>query len=610
MRIFQRSLLAGTIALGLAASGTASAQFSNAYFFGDSVSDSGNFKSQLPPGTGKFTTNPGPVWSEVFAERFGLTANPSNSGGTNYAYGGARIANLPGDVGLPLSGMDALPVTTQVQQYLAKGSVDPNALYSIQGGGNDFTYQFGLLLAGAATPAQVQAALAAAAVDLGKQAAILKAAGARYILVMDAPDMGTILTGAATGQGATLTALSNAFNMTLDTTLDTLGIQAIRIKSAALQNEILKNPAAFGIKNVTGIACTTSSTVTIALCNSSTLVSPDAASTYFFANGSHPTSAVHKIFGDYAISVVVAPQQMSALAEAPLAVEQASWRAVDGRMVSGINAPRSQGKIDAWASYDYGNPDVDSGYLSGNGDVNTISVGGDVKMSDRLLVGAMFNYSENKTDFGGLDFKLKEPMGTVYVGYGEGPWYVGGTLGAGGLDYSTTRSIALGVATRDETGNTSGWQYVGRLMGGYWFQYADWVHGPTAKLTYQEIRVRQFQENGSNSTTMTFGQQERKSFQTSLGWQVSGNVSGIRPFARASWEYEGQSDDRTVSASVYGTTGTFDMPAFKPDNNWGLFNLGAATEFGKVTGYVTGSATAGKSDGDYWAITVGLRAPL
>ena len=70
MRPFKRSLLASAVALGLAGSGAASAQFSNAYFFGDSVADSGNLSSKLPPGTGKFTTNPGPVWSEVFAQRF------------------------------------------------------------------------------------------------------------------------------------------------------------------------------------------------------------------------------------------------------------------------------------------------------------------------------------------------------------------------------------------------------------------------------------------------------------------------------------------------------------------------------------------------------------
>jgi outer membrane lipase/esterase len=301
---------------------------------------------------------------------------------------------------------------------------------------------------------------------------------------------------------------------------------------------------------------------------------------------------------------------MAVLAEAQLAVEQANWRTLDGRMVSGVNAPRSQGKFEAWAAYDYGAPDYSTGFFSGNGDVNTIAVGSDVKLSDRLLAGMMFNYSENESDYGGMGFRLREPMGTVYAGYGHGPWYLGASLGVGTLDYSTSRDIALGAATRTESGSTTGWHFVGRLLGGYWFKAGDWIHGPTVRLTYQEARVRQFSENGSASTTMTFDQQERTSFVTSAGWQVSGQLGAVRPFARATWEYEGQADRRDVTASVYGMGGSFSIAAYEPDNNWGLFNIGVATEFGKVTGYLTGSATAGKGDGDSYGVTIGVRVPL
>ena len=134
MRLFQRTVASSAIALALAASGNAAAQYSNVYFFGDSLIHSGNYKSNLPPGTGLFTTNPGPVLSQVIAQRFGFTAIPSTqSGGNNYAYGGARAAQLPGVGGSPLSPAAAVPVATQVQQYLAKGPADPNALYSVLG---------------------------------------------------------------------------------------------------------------------------------------------------------------------------------------------------------------------------------------------------------------------------------------------------------------------------------------------------------------------------------------------------------------------------------------------------------------------------------------------
>jgi outer membrane lipase/esterase len=614
MRTLQRSLLAATIALSLATSGAATAQpFSNVYFFGDSVTDSGNFKSVLPPGTGLFTTNPGPVWSQVFAQHFGLSAIPSTAGGTNYAYGGARVALLPGVVDSPLSPLAALPVTTQVAQYLAKGPADPNAIYSLQAGGNDFFFQFGRLLAGAATPAEVQAALGTAAVQLGSQAAILQAAGARYLMVWTAPDMGTILSGVATGQGPTLTALSNAFNQTLFATMNAAGVQGIRLNGAALQNEVLRNPSAYGLSNVTGIACTTPPNVTIATCNPSTLVSPNAANTYFFANGAHPTTAFHQILGDYAISYIEGPRQIGALANAPFAVEEANFRALDNRMWSSLNAPRPTGKFQGWAAYDYSHGDLQAGPTNGSGHSNTVVVGLDAKLSDNMLVGAMFGYTDAKGDFGGPGggYTLKQPVGTVYGGYGNGPWYVGATLGAGNLDYSDiSRVIPLGAALRTETADAHGYEYTGRLLGGYWFTARDLMHGPYAEVQYTKAVVKPFSEQSADSLALNYDRQERKYLVWSLGWQVTGNLGAIRPYARATWEIDSKDQDRSVCASSVTLGGGYCLPVAKPDNSYALFSLGASTEFGGVTGFIAGSATAGRTDGNYWAVTVGLRAPL
>jgi outer membrane lipase/esterase len=611
MRTFERTLLAGAVALALSSS--AAAQFSQAIFFGDSVSDSGNYKSVLPPGTGKFTTNPGPVWTEVFAGRFGLTANPSSQGGTNYAYGGARVSQLPGVVDSPLNPNDAVPIATQVSQFVAKGPADSNAIYSIQGGGNDFFYQFGLLLTGHATPEQVQAALGTAAVQLGTQAAVLKAAGARYIMVWTAPDMGTLLAGAATGQGAQLTALANFFNTTLMSTVNATGVQAIRLNGFALQDEILRNPGLYGITNVTGVACTLPAGITIAECNASTLVSPDAPNTYFFADGAHPTTAIHKILGQYAVSFIEAPMQISTLADAPFRVEDANYRTLDGRMWSSLDAPRPTKKLEAWVAYDYGSIDMNAGPTNGTGHANTVAVGGDMKLSERALAGLMFGYTDTKGDFGGAGggYTLRQPVFTLYGGYGEGPWYVGATLGAGSLDYNDiNRNIDLGTAVRNESGQARGYEYTARLLGGYWFKYNDIVHGPYAQATYTKAIIRQFSEVGSDSTALTYGQQDNDQLLWSLGWQVAGKIGSIRPWARVTWEYDSLDNERNVTASSNTLGGSYTVPAFKPDNNYALFNLGAATDFGGVTGYISGSGTAGKGDGNYWAVTVGLRMPL
>ena len=68
MRTSRAPRIAAALALSFVA-GTASGQFSNFYVFGDSLSDAGTFKPIVPPGAGLYTTNPGPMWTQVLAAR-------------------------------------------------------------------------------------------------------------------------------------------------------------------------------------------------------------------------------------------------------------------------------------------------------------------------------------------------------------------------------------------------------------------------------------------------------------------------------------------------------------------------------------------------------------
>src|SRR5512138_2005682 len=161
----------------------ASAQtFSNVYVFGDSLSDAGTYRpffqaltaqgfpAQLVPIMGRFTTNPGPVFSEILVDRYTDNAPaPSNAGGTIYAQGGARVTQVPGVFTAP--GMPQRPVSTQVDEFLAAngGAADPNALYSVWAGANDVFYQLGAFQAGAIDQAGLQAnVLAAATAEVGQ----------------------------------------------------------------------------------------------------------------------------------------------------------------------------------------------------------------------------------------------------------------------------------------------------------------------------------------------------------------------------------------------------------------------------------------------------------
>jgi outer membrane lipase/esterase len=324
----------------------------------------------------------------------------------------------------------------------------------------------------------------------------------------------------------------------------------------------------------------------------------------------HPTTAGHALIAQAVLSMITGPQQMGALGDAPIAVERANFRALDNRMWSSLNAPRTQGKFQGWAAYDYSHGDLPT---NGSGHSNTVAVGLDMKLSDNMLAGAMFGYTDEKGDFGGPGggYTLKQPVGTLYGGYGDGPWYVGATLGAGNLNYSDiSRVIPLGAALRTENADANGYEYTGRLLGGYWFTARDFMHGPYAELQYTKAVVKQFSEQSSDSVALNYDRQDRKYLLWSLGWQVTGTFGAIRPYARATWEYDSKDQDRSVCASSVTLGGHYCLPTSKPDNSYALFNLGASTELGGITGFIAGSATAGRTDGNYWAITIGLRAPL
>ena len=114
--------------------------------------------------------------------------------------------------------------------------------------------------------------------------------------------------------------------------------------------------------------------------------------------------------------------------------------------------------------------------------------------------------------------------------------------------------------------------------------------------------MRQFSENGSDSTALTYDQQKNDAFWSSLGWQVAGNVERL-PAVRARdlgiqlrrRHAPGRAPSRTRSH------GTYVVPGFEQDDNWWLFDLGVSRDFGRVTGFLSGNASAGKGDGDYWA---------
>lgn len=139
--------------------------------FGDSGSDVGNtlpiFGIPASPPYFKGRYSNGPMWVERLAELLEVsTPQPSESGGTNYAYGGATTGSNAG-FDLPnLLNMDA-----QVRQFLAAEVPRTDQLFVMWGGYNDFFFG--------------QSDVGSVVDSLGDQILDLQSAGARNFLVLD-----------------------------------------------------------------------------------------------------------------------------------------------------------------------------------------------------------------------------------------------------------------------------------------------------------------------------------------------------------------------------------------------------------------------------------------
>lgn len=229
--------------------------------FGDSLSDTGALTILSPgdcppPPYFDCRFSNGPVWAEVLAAELGLSAATAYAGGTNYAIGGQRTDQV-------LNG--------QLPAFLGTngGMADPNALYIIWAGGNDFLQN---------TPPGTYSPLTAAdniiATVLG-----LSAAGATDFFIPNLP---------------LAAPWAFAFNTALAAGLNGLGggLDIILFDAVALLIEITSNPAAYGFTNVTD-PCFTG----VSVC-----ANPDE---YLNWDPVHPTAAAHQVIAAAARAALI-----------------------------------------------------------------------------------------------------------------------------------------------------------------------------------------------------------------------------------------------------------------------------------------------------------------
>lgn len=294
-------LLAAFVLLWASVAAHAGGPYSNAFFFGDSLSDTGNIYTLTGGATpaspyfnGRFSD--GPVWTEYLAAGIGLPASSAASlqGGTNFAFGGARTA-----------GGSIPSLLAQVGSFTAGlAALDPNALYVVVAGGNDMRdARSAFSTMDAAGAAGRLAAATTATNNIRSAISQLAAKGARNVLISSLPDLGTTPEAVGLGLVAPSSDASLQFNILTSSIVgwgQSLGLTMSFLDMAgvntAIRNDALGNGGAtYGITNVftpcgsfqgsIGISCSVSG----------------------FSDALHPSGRAHQLIGAAALAAVPEP---------------------------------------------------------------------------------------------------------------------------------------------------------------------------------------------------------------------------------------------------------------------------------------------------------------
>ena len=270
--------------------------------FGDGFSDVGQVNGA------RYTVNDGSVnnWTQQLAATYGLTLTPVSAGGTSYAQGNARVKVQPDAAG----NASTRTVTQQVDAFLAAGGTKVNDVVVLGAGTADIIAEMAAVTAGTQTPEQMLARAQQAGKDLGAQAIRLVDAGAQYIVVSGAYNLGRSPWAIALGQVDLLTNASSKFNEAFLVSIVNQGANILYVDSAYYFNLVTSSPGSYTFDNGTTAVCTSvdasngigtgNGKVNSALCTPSTVLPATNYNKYVFADNVYVTPEAQRLFGTYA----------------------------------------------------------------------------------------------------------------------------------------------------------------------------------------------------------------------------------------------------------------------------------------------------------------------
>lgn len=600
---------AGVLSLACSLALAAPAPYSTMVVFGDSLSDSGQYPDTGGPlgSTLRFTNRTGPTFQDGSGEVYGpvsstllglklgvapgdlvSSTSPVNAAlgvkdGNNWAVGGYRTDQIfdsitsTSDVSVTVGGTD-VSLRSRTGYLPANGfRADPNALYYLSGGGNDFFQGLVTDVPSAQTSAN----------QLANSAQALQQAGARYIMVWLLPDLGLTPSAFGTPLQTPSSQLSGVFDAQLLARLAPL--HAIPLNVPGLIQDILVDPARFGL--ITGPAligtCFNGDGCTENPIYGISSATPDPTK-LLFNDSVHPSIAGQQLIADYAYSILSAPWEVSLMPQMGLGTLNAHQDELRNQWQADWGNWQAVGEWRAIAAGGGQYMDFDDRNSSANADGHgyNLTIGGSYRLNEDWRVGMAAGFYRQTLEAGERDsvYTLNSYLATVFAQYQANRWWADAALTAGKLDFEdANRKFALGATQGGEQGNTDGnlWAFSTRL--GYDIaQSSDslWHLSPFISADYAHVVVDSYSEDSLRATALTYDAQRRSSRRLGAGLQGKFQVlPQTQLFAEFAHEHEYATDAQDVTIALNSLPNNdFTLKGYKPEGSLNRASLGVSQQ--------------------------------
>lgn len=226
--------------------------YDNLYVFGDSYCDVGNVfiathgaKPAAPYYAGRFSN--GPIWVDHIAGFLHVPLKPYLAGGTDFAFGGAWVT---APVVTPEGTIPSVPEQVALYLSLHGGKADPNALYILEGGGNDIL---------GTTSGSPEGLAFKIALGISESELLLRRAGAKHFLIPNLFNVGMLPAAAANAAFATKASVATDKYLYEFLKIEELleEIHILRIDVFSLLYSIKTDPTHFGFTDIKDPCITT-----------------------------------------------------------------------------------------------------------------------------------------------------------------------------------------------------------------------------------------------------------------------------------------------------------------------------------------------------------------